>query len=246
LSPAFADVNGDGRPDMVATAGEIPGLLRFFLGQDDGTFAEATGKSGLAKVRTAIACALGDYDNDEKVDLFVSCAGPNYLFRGRGDGTFEDVTAKTGTAGGNDLTCSAVFLDADHDADLDIYVCNTVNLEDWSPAANQLLNNNTDGTFTDIAAEAGVTCGQGTSVMLAPVDLDGDRDTDLVVFNARSPARVFFNDRLGKYHEGQIIAEPIRGDLGGVAQDFNGDGQADLLVWPGRSSPARLFLSDGT
>jgi hypothetical protein len=82
--------------------------------------------------------------------------------------------------------------------------------------------------------------------MLAPADFDGDRDTDLVVFNQDAPTRVFFNDRAGRYHEGRITAEPFRGDFGGVAQDFNGDGRPDLLVLPGPNAAAKLLLSDAT
>jgi Flp pilus assembly protein TadD len=241
LQLALADVNGDGRLDIV-----VAGVIRdgsrgvlLLLAQPDGRFGDATEPAGLTRVRGAISCALGDYDNDNNVDLFVSCAGPNYLFGGRGDGTFEDVTASTGTAGADVLTMSATFLDADHDGDLDIYVCNAT-------TANQLLNNDGDGTFTDIAEPAGVACATERSVMLAPADLDGDRDTDLIVFNEGGPARVFFNDRFGKYHAGQITAEPVRADWGGVAQDFNGDGRPDLLVFPGPSTPGRLCLSKGS
>ncbi len=244
--PAVADVNGDGRLDLALV---VPGekdqrRVVLLLGRPDGSFAEASESSGLEMVRTAGSLAFGDYDNDGKVDLFLGCAGPNHLFRGRGDGTFEDVTAKTNTGGSDVDTCSAVFLDADHDGDLDLYVCNMASPDGTSPAANQLLNNNADGTFSDIAAEAGIACPGERSIAVAPADLDGDRDTDLVVLNAGSPAKVFFNDRFGKYHEGQMSAEPIQGDSGGVVQDFNGDGRPDLLVLPGPGTTGRLYLSD--
>ncbi|UCG34016.1 MAG: VCBS repeat-containing protein, partial [Phycisphaerales bacterium] len=248
LSAAYADVNGDGRADIaaLATRGRDGADVVLLLGQADGTFADATEASGLKAVRGALSCAFGDYDNDDKVDLFFSCAGPNHLFRGRGDGTFEDVTAGTGTAGGKVRSLSAVFLDADHDADLDIYVCNATGADDTGATVNQLLNNNADGTFTGIAAQAGVACAESMSFMMAPADVDGDRDTDLVVFNEGAPARVFLNDRLGKYHEGRITEAPVRTDSGGVAQDFNGDGAVDLLILPDRSERGRLLLSNGT
>ncbi|MFH0981673.1 MAG: FG-GAP-like repeat-containing protein [Planctomycetota bacterium] len=255
---ALADVNEDGHLDMAVVVPVDEGRRRvaLLLGRPDGRFTEATEGAGLAGVRGALSCAFGDFDNDNHVDLFVSCAGPNYLFRGRGDGTFEDVTEKTRTAGPNGVSVSAVFLDADHDGDLDIYVCNASAADGVSPAANQLLNNNADGTFTDIAAAAGVACPTERSVMLAPADLDGDRDTDLIVFNESAPARVFFNDRLGKYHEervtgwkagptGSMTDEPVHGDHGGLVQDFNGDGRPDLLVLPGPRTTGRLYLSDG-
>ncbi len=237
---ALADVNEDGTPDIVVTgvAQDGKGGVVLLLAQPDGQYSDATERAGLAGVRAAISCALGDYDNDQRVDMYICCAGPNYLFHGRGDGTFEDVTQRTGTAGEDVTSMSATFLDADHDGDLDIYVCNV-------QAANQLLNNNGDGTFADLAQQAGVACAGEHSVMLAPADLDGDRDTDLIVFNADTPARVFFNDRFGRYHAGQIVTGPLQAAPGGVAQDFNGDGRPDLLVFPGPATPGRLYLSNG-
>jgi len=243
---ALADVNGDGRLDIVA-AGVVRngdrGLL-LLLARPDGRFDDATESWGLTSIRGAISCAFGDYDNDNRVDLFVSCAGPNHLLRNRGDGTFEDVTERTRTGGPNVVTASATFLDADHDGDLDIYVCNTMAIDGGSPASNQLLNNNGDGTFTDIAGEAGVACAGERSVMVAPADLDGDRDTDLVVFNSGAAARIFLNDRFGRYHEAHMTAESVRGDCGGVVQDFNGDGRPDLLVFPGPNVQGRLYFSN--
>jgi len=246
---AMAEVNGDGHMDLAISA-PVEGRLRLILllGRPDGTFVDATKSSGLATIAPVKSCAFGDYDNDDKVDLFVGCVGANHLFRGRGDGTFEDVTVTTGAVGLDVATVSAVFLDADHDGDLDIYVCNDAGPKEGTKptlGANQLLNNNADGTFSDITAGAGVGCPADRSTMMAPIDLDDDRDTDLVVFGGGS-VRVFFNDRLGKYHEGRIAAEPIRGPYGGVAQDFNGDGRADLLISPGVGASARLVLSDGT
>jgi len=242
---ALADVNGDGRLDvaMIATAGgHDKSKLMLLLATQDGKLIDATSRSGLDHVQTARSCAFGDFDNDGKIDLFVACHGPNYLFRGRGDGTFEDVTQQTRTAGGNAISSSAIFLDADHDADLDIYVCNLCGT-DGQPAANQLLNNNADMTFTDIAAEAGVDCTDFRSIMAGPADIDNDRDTDLVVFDQFQTAHIFINDRLGKYHTAPITAEPFGGHRGGVLQDFNADGRPDLLTHLDRLRWARLYLS---
>ena len=62
-------------------------------------------------------CA-GDYDDDGRLDLYVTNWGPNALFRNRGDGTFEDSAARAGVAASGWST-GCTFFDADADGDLD-------------------------------------------------------------------------------------------------------------------------------
>ena len=239
---AVGDFNHDGILDLVfIDPGETEsGKLVLLLSQPGGAYVQATAGSGLEGVRGARNGAVGDFDNDELVDLFVTANPSNHLFRGKGDGTFIDVTQASGLSSQTALTQSALFLDADHDGDLDLFVASS------GPGGNQLWSNNTDGTFTNVAASAAIACSNSASVMVLPGDLDGDRDMDLVIVQAGQPARVFLNDLLAAYHEVKPTDTPIHGDLGGVLQDFNGDGHLDLLVLGGRPARLRLFLGDGT
>ena len=248
---AVGDLNGDGRLDVIVTGAEpgTAGRLFLLLGEEAGTFRDGTTGSGLESVRNPLACALGDYDNDEKNDLFVACAGANSLWKGNGDGSFTDVTRTTGTGGGEWVSPFAMFLDADHDADLDILVCNThPTAGDGGAAANQLLNNNADGTFSNIAARAGIACPGERPVLAVAGDIDEDRDLDLVIFRERQPARVFLNELSGNYRESEVAGPLPRGGRGAVLQDFNGDGSLDLLALgdPGDGRQAlRLCPGDG-
>jgi len=171
-------------------------------------------------------------------DLFIICNGTNHLFHGSPNGSFTEVTRDVGITANGGATRSALWLDADHDGDLDLFVCN-------AGAPNQLFNNNADGTFTDIAASAGVAVPEGNSVMVLPGDLDGDRTMDLVILRSGAPAKIFLNDLGGKYHEANLDGLDIRGDLGGVLQDFDGDGILDLLVLGGQPAELKLFLGTG-
>lgn len=235
---AVADFNRDGLPDMVLVSAGQNGLgrLRLLLGQSPGRLSDATAGSGLEAATGVWNCALGDFDNDEQTDLFVTGEQGHYLFQGRTNGHFRDITRQAGLGGASAGARSALFLDADHDGDLDIFVCRP------SPQGNQLWNNNADGGFTNIAASAGVAGSNATSTLVLPGDLDGDRDMDLVLLCEDQPAKIFVNELLGKYREvdGGLS---LRGELGGVLQDLNGDGLLDVLALGGQ--PARLQLGIG-
>jgi Tfp pilus assembly protein PilF len=233
---AAGDINHDGLPDLAVPTGR-PGRVVLLRQSSPGNFIDATASSGLEGLTNAMSCAFGDYDNDDVPDLFVTCATGDHLLKGKGDGTFTDVTKQAGLEMSAVPSRSALFLDADHDGDLDLFLCN--------PAANQLWNNNGDGAFTSITARADVACADGRSVLVLPGDLDGDRDMDLVILRESQPARVYLNELLGRYREADLHGIEIRGEAGGALQDFNGDGLLDLLVLGGNPRELKLLLGDG-
>ena len=240
-SLAGGDFNADGLADLVVVDG-IESQILILLGQPDGSWIRVASPGKFPHGANIHAIAVGDFDNDEKNDLFFACEGPNFLFQGQGDGTFADVTAPAGIAGHAVDSFSALFLDADHDADLDLFVCNGSGRDGLS-ASNCLWNNNGDGTFTDVAQVAGVACSGDACLAVLPGDLDGDRDMDLVVLRREKSAVIFLNDLLGKFTERPLI--DVHGDRGGVLQDFNGDGRLDLMVLGGDGLAVRLFTGDG-
>jgi Tfp pilus assembly protein PilF len=233
---ALGDRRSDGSQDVLLTAPGQDGAGRLVLLRRNaqGVFAEATVGSGLESVHGALACAMGDFDNDGNTDLFAAGPGASRLLRNKGDGTFADVTAQSNLEVEDAASRAALFVDADHDGDLDLLVCGA------GAGGLRLWNNNADGTFTNVAAKAGIACSNTPCLLVLPGDLDGDRDTDLVVLCEGRKARFFLNDLLAGYRETDAGGVEARGDLGGVLQDFNGDRQLDLLVLGG--NPARLDL----
>lgn len=237
---AFADLDGDGAPELLfVNSTQWPGKLAagtkaatsaLYKNDGKGKFTAATAGSGLDVPLYGMGVALGDYDNDGRVDVFISTVGGGRLFHNEGGLKFRDVTASTGVAGdAKDWSTAATFFDLDNDGDLDLYVANYVR---WSreidaevgykidgqtraygPPMNfqgalPHLYRNDGGKFTDISAASGVQVknkdtgvAQPKSLGVSPVDVDNDGWLDLAVANDTVQNYIFRNKHDGTFEE---------------------------------------------
>lgn len=131
FTPIFVSLNGNGKPDLLVGNDSTPNLL--YQNKGHGTFEDNSYVSGFAlnadgREIASMGVAVGDYDNDGQVDVFVSDFGDDYkvLFHNDGGGSFTDVSYKTGIA---ESTIPFVgwgdgFIDYDNDGWLDIFEVN--------------------------------------------------------------------------------------------------------------------------
>lgn len=152
----------------------------------------------------------GDYDGDGFEDLFYSCGGfnvdsPNALLRAMGDGTFENRSLEAGVTQVQ-YSFTGVWLDADVDGDLDLFVGNGhpdtapyLAVGDPNPDVSDRLHRNLgDGTFEEIGAEAGVDLKSSTFAATAS-DLDRDGVLDLVMSCFLQYNKVYYGQGDGTY-----------------------------------------------
>jgi hypothetical protein len=235
---AFLDFDADGDQDLLlVNSDHWPGsrtasrpTMALYSNDGTGRFENITAESGLDVTFYGQGLAVGDYDNDGRVDLFITALGGNRLFRNLG-GRFLDVTAEGGVAGGRDAwSTGAGFLDYDNDGNLDLFVCNyvrwsreqdlevhyTLNGVDraygpprqYPGAHSSLYRNEGDGSFTDVSERAGIrivnpATGEPAAKSLAATFVDADRDGFLDIFVANDTVRnfVFRNQGDGTFAE---------------------------------------------
>ncbi len=251
-----ADIDNDGLLDLVIAGNTSTSIQpnRVYRNLGGLRFEDITSSAGLGRLQSSCASLFSDYDNDGDQDFFtVGCTTeiPLNLFRNDGQGRFSDVTAAAG------FTTQALYMglcgaDYDHDGDTDIFATNYSSTR--TDLRHALYQNNGDGTFDDVAPEAGVAAHEfawGCSF----TDLDNDGWDDLFFTGALdtvcqpgvagcpdldtigpgrgNPGTLLFSDREGKFQE---FSDALQIDLSndfssGVAHgDFDGNGFADLLI----------------
>ncbi len=206
-----------------------------------------------AKMRNG--AAVIDYDNDGWQDLFLNGGGlePDRLLRNAGDGTFTDVTDAAGVAGEPHLGSAAAAGDYDGDGWIDLFVASHGPPDDPQPGYHRLWKNNGDGTFTDVAAEAGVTTTSadthdGFGSVFADYDLDGDLDLFVAGWQKDSKGnRMFRNGGDGTFTdvttEIGIVDDGIRG-FSPCLVDTDGDRYPELVLVADFGT-SRYFINEG-
>lgn len=237
---ASADYDNDGcwLDIFVVGDGGLPNAL--YHNNGDRTFTDIAEKAGVANTPNGRGCVWFDYNNDGWRDLFVTCVGPNFLFKNNGDGTFTDVSELARIT--NELHgTNAAVADYDHDGWLDIYITNwgrpaSLLVFDPEPRTNVLYRNLGNGSFEDVAVDAGVA-DDGIGWGAVFFDYDGDTWPDIFVANDHGPDKLYRNRGDGTFDdvsEQSGIVTLIRGKptgaMGLCVGDYDNDTDLDLFV----------------
>ena len=246
---AWIDYDNDGFTDLYFVNGAPGAANALYRNNKDGTFTDVTRQAGVAgegagKRAYKTGVAVGDYNNDGHLDLYVTALGPDVLYKNNGDGTFTDVSAAAGVAGGPmEWSTSTGFIDFDRDGYLDLYVANYLDyrLNDslycglrkegyrmyclptlFDGKADRLFRNNGNGTFSDVSQKAGIANPAGKGLGVTFCDFDRDGDTDIYVANDMVRNFLYRNNGDGTFVDVAYGA--------GVGFDINGKPQAGMGV----------------
>ncbi len=227
---AIFDATGDGYLDVVLAG--THSSCGLYLNNGDGTFVDATIGSGLESCVYGFALLAADFDSDGRRDLLVTSMGffdgECRLLHNQGGGRFVDVTHDAGL-GGWGPTFTAAWGDYDGDGQLDLFMVNNLGGLFDRKTPNRLLRNRGDGTFTEVAAEAGLLT-PWPSLGCAWGDFWNRGRQDLFVSNL-GRAQLFSNNGDGTFADVSRQAGIDRPAIGSVVLvlDFDNDGWLDIL-----------------
>ena len=242
------DFDNDGLYDVVTSAWDLRGQLRFFHNNGEGKFVDRTSEAGLVGETCSLNIQQTDYNNDGLLDIWMLRGGglgktgniPNSLLRNNGNGTFTDVTFEAGLGEAHPTQTSRWF-DYDGDGWLDLFIGN----ESTDPAAPdfcELYHSNRDGTFLECSEGCGIHLMKNVQgVACADYDNDGRPDLYLSINGDRNI--LFHNEGPADPKEPYGVAWKFRDVTSGVGPvgepvasygtfffDYDNDGWEDLFV----------------
>jgi len=183
----FFDYNKDGFQDIYLANDKIDNINRLYKNLGDGTFEDVSVASGSGIAVNAMTTTLGDYNNDGWFDIYITntqssqAGNGNVLLMNNADGTFTNVAEETGTTF-NSFAWGAVFLDADNDTLLDLYVSGGFDGSIGSFLSAAFYHQQNDGTFV-IPQNIGFENDTRKSYSNAIGDINNDGKPDIIVCN---------------------------------------------------------------
>jgi len=277
---AAADYDGDGWIDLffvtqIAHARNgrntrvqrLEDCAKLYRNRGDGTFEDATERSGIRACGWGISAMWADLDSDGFPDLVVGNSGGNTVWHNDGNGRFT-LVRDSGLESGK-LTIGLAALDADGDGIPDVYLGNYLDTDpqregkigfevktpdEYPGQDNGLYRGRGDLRFDDVTGPSGTRDPGSKTIGAVALDYDGDGRTDLYVANDQWRNSLFHNEGGGRFRDVSVetgtgypaggptaFGRRTRSGMGLVSADLDGDGRPDLYVTNYADEPNTLY-----
>ncbi len=221
---AAADYDGDGWTDLFFTGSagnafkpEKGPCGALYRNRGDGSFEDATARSGIRACGWQMSASWVDIDSDGLPDLIVAGLDETTVWHNRGDGTFREVSREWGLVLGHHFTIGVAAGDADGDGRVDLYFVGYLETslahelsfplfqvrmpEDYAGEDARLFHQKSDGSFEETTAASGVSNAHGKGTGAVFFDYDGDGKQDLFVANDLATNRLYRNLGGGRFED---------------------------------------------
>lgn len=274
----WLDIYFTNAPSVAMTLAGTKAKGALYHNNHDGTFTDVTDKAGVGYPCWAMGGAVADVNNEGRPDLLISCFGGVVLYHNNGDGTFTDVSVKSGLSKDRGWATGVAFGDYDGDGFADLFVPHYVDLHladlprfgsqktcqyhdvpvqcgprGLEGAPDALYHNNGDGTFTDVAEQAGVNDPHhyfGLGAVWS--DLDNRGRLDLFVANDGESNFLYRNEGNGHFKDiaseaGVAFSEDglEQANMGVAVGDFENKGRMSIAVSHFSDEYMALYRNDG-
>ena len=279
---AFLDFDSDGFLDVLLVRGstieQFPEgghlMCALYKGDGAGAFRDVTVEAGLTARGWGQGVAVGDFDNDGRLDIFLTGYASSALYRNLGQGRFEEVGREAGVAP-SPWSLGASFVDFDRDGDLDLYVSNYLAYPlDRLPKRDANCNyrgfdvfcgprgltglrdslyvNDGEGRFRDVAAERSIDDDRLYGLGVLTADYNNDSWPDIFVANDLTGNLLYQNNGDGTFDELAVLLGVAfsqdgieEGSMGVDAADVDNDGWLDLYYTNSSYESNSLLLNNG-
>lgn len=220
---AFLDYDQDGFMDIFTCSGtwvegfsktkpeDSGGHNHLYKNLGNGIFEDVSEEAGIKHSMYSMGITVGDINNDNYPDIFLSNHGKNTLYLNLGDGSFRDISSKADVEGKEACSVGAVWLDFDNDGFLDLYVGNYLNFDPeynyyyapdgfpgplaYDSQKDVLYRNNGDNTFEDVTESMGIVDIDGRAMGVGAADYDDDGFVDIYVANDHTVNFLWHNNQ---------------------------------------------------
>lgn len=229
----FFDYDKDGLQDIYVSNDKEENINRLYKNLGDGVFQDVSESSNAGVDVSAMSTTLGDFNNDGWFDIYitntpfsqVSSIQGNVLLKNNGDGTFTNVATETGTSF-DSVGWGSVFLDADNDGLLDIYVSSSEN-GNGSLISSAFYHQQDDETFI-IPQDIGFNTDLRESYTNAIGDINNDGKPEIVVGNDTDNNFLWQNNTINENNWLKVRLEGVVSNKDGIGNtiEINVDGQS--------------------